>query len=292
MKDEACVRFLRWALPRLRMRWKGFRKPRDQVCKRIGRRMEELGLRTVDAYRARLESRPEEWDVLDALCRVTISRFYRDRGVWDHLRTEALPDLAASVRPGGSLRAWSAGCGSGEEPYTLSLAWALDVGERHPGVELRVVATDAEPAVLKRARRACYPEGTLRELPEAWRREAFVRSGAADDPDPFCLRERFTRAVELRREDVREVMPAGPFLLILCRNLVFTYFDEKLQRRLLHRILERLAPGGRLVLGAHEELPGGTWSLEPAGPGVPIFQRPAGLSPRGPSPRGRRSGGS
>jgi hypothetical protein len=79
MQDAECVALLRWALPRLGLRWPGFRKVRRQVCKRINRRIKELGLADVAAYREHLERVPEEWPRLDALCRITISRFYRDR---------------------------------------------------------------------------------------------------------------------------------------------------------------------------------------------------------------------
>ncbi len=268
--------FLRWALPRMGMRWEGFRKPRDQVCKRIARRMAEIGLPSIEAYRARLESDSAEWEVLDSLCRVTISRFYRDRGVFDHLRDRALPDLAGRVEAGSTLRAWSAGCASGEEPYSLRLVWDLALRDRFPGVELRIVATDAEPEVLERARRACYPRSTLRDLPEGWVEAAFVCSDDPATADPCCLRAPYARSVELRNEDVRETMPEGPFHLVLCRNLVFTYFREALQRRLLRGILERMLPASRLVIGAHEELPGDRWPLERAASGLPVFRRISG----------------
>lgn len=276
MRDERCVAFLQWALPRMGLRWEGFRKPRGQVCKRISRRMAELELPSTDAYRARLEADSREWEVLDSLCRVTISRFYRDRGVFDHLRDRTLPALARSLDAGAVLRAWSAGCASGEEPYTLSLIWAFALRSRFPAVELRVVATDAEPDVVARARRACYPRGTLDELPDRWVEEAFTRSEQEDAADPFCLREGYTRPVEVRREDIRDSMPRGPFHLVLCRNLVFTYFRVELQRRLLREIVERIGPHGALVLGAHEELPGDEWPLEEAGSGVPIYRRSGG----------------
>ena len=70
---------------------------RRQVCKRIARRIKELGLADLAAYRERLECAPEEWPELDALCRITISRFYRDRAVFDHLGDAVLPALAAAA---------------------------------------------------------------------------------------------------------------------------------------------------------------------------------------------------
>jgi chemotaxis protein methyltransferase CheR len=75
------VALLRWALPRLHLRWPGFRRVRRRVCRRIGRRVRELGLAETAPYRARLEADPREWGRLDALCRISISRFFRDRSV-------------------------------------------------------------------------------------------------------------------------------------------------------------------------------------------------------------------
>ncbi|MFB3131394.1 MAG: CheR family methyltransferase, partial [Rhodothermales bacterium] len=130
MKDTACVDFLQWALPKLHMRWPGFRKVRRQVCKRVRRRMRTLGLDHTEAYRAYLEAHPDEWDVLDAMCRITISRFYRDRGVFDLLRATLLPQRAQRATDETTLRCWSAGCASGEEVYTLKILWLEDLQPR------------------------------------------------------------------------------------------------------------------------------------------------------------------
>ena len=102
MTDRECVELLQWAAPRLRLRWDGFRRVRGQVCKRIGRRLHALGLPGVAAYRARLEADPAEWDVLDSLCRVTISRFYRDARVFDVLRDALLPTALEALRARGA----------------------------------------------------------------------------------------------------------------------------------------------------------------------------------------------
>ena len=250
--DPDCVAFLQWALPRMRLRWPGFRKVRGQVRKRLSRRLRELRLDGLDDYRTFLEAHPDEWGALDALCRITMSRFYRDRAVFDALRDPVLPELgrAALARGDAAIRAWSAGCASGEEPYTLSLAWALDAVRRAPDVELDIVATEVDARLLERARIGCYPRGSLKELPPEWVDAAFDHAGHT-----LCIGPAFRHRVELVRQDLREKMPAGPFDLVLCRNLVFTYFEPSLQDAVLGRILQRLSPGGLLVLGAHETLP-------------------------------------
>ncbi len=250
--DEACVRFLQAMLPELGLRWPGFRKVRRQVCRRIRDRAVELGLGSFEAYRRYLDEHPREVEVLDGLCRVTISRFRRDRSLWVSLTRDVLPSLAEGARAAGRpLAVWSAGCASGEEPYTLALAWRHELAHRFPDVELDLLATDADAHMLQRARRAVYPEGCLRELPEASKTVDFE---ATDEG--YRLAEAIRRVPRFEQADLRRHMPSGPFHLILCRNLAFTYFDENLQRQVARCLFDRLAPGGWLVVGSHEEPPG------------------------------------
>ena len=100
MRDEDCVAFLQWALPRLHMRWTGFRKVRAQVCKRLQRRLGQLGLGGLGDYRHHLAGHGEEWPILDGLLRITISRFYRDKGVFAFLADRVLPSLAEEAVAG------------------------------------------------------------------------------------------------------------------------------------------------------------------------------------------------
>ncbi|MCK5394673.1 MAG: chemotaxis protein CheR, partial [Gammaproteobacteria bacterium] len=146
MHDDACVQFLQWALPQLHMRWPGFRKVRAQVCKRLQRRLYDLHLTDVEAYRDYIEQHVDEWDVLDSLVRVTISRFYRDKMMFAFLGQQVLPDLATQAIESGdkSLNILSVGCASGEEPYTLAIIWQLQLQQRFPDLNLHIVAIDAD----------------------------------------------------------------------------------------------------------------------------------------------------
>lgn len=260
MQDRECVAFLQWALPGLQRPWAGFRKVRNQLCRRVDRRLRALALSDVAAYRAYLETHPDEWRALDALCPITISCFYRDTAMWETLAAQVLPELArrAVARGAHGLRVASLGCASGEEPYTLMLAWQFAVAPQFPGMRLEVVATDVLEAVLERARAACYPPSSLKLLPPAWREHGFECVGAR-----CCLRARFREGVAFRRQDIRAALPVGPFDLILARNLVFTYFDAAGQSAILARLLACLQPGGALVVGRRETLPPGTTGLAP-----------------------------
>jgi chemotaxis protein methyltransferase CheR len=264
MVDADCVAFLRWSLSRLDLRWQGFRKVHGQVCKRLKRRMKELGLSGFAAYRERLEADPDEWVVLDGLCHITISRFFRDSRVFEALGQRVLPEIAArAAQERREAHFWSAGCASGEEPYTLKIIWDLAVASLFPGIGCSIVATDVDDVMLGRARKGCYPKGSLRELPEAFVTEGFDRVGSQ-----FCVRPRHREGVSFLLQDLRSEAPNGPFDLILCRNVAFTYFEAPLQRETLSRLVERLTMPGYLVIGAQERLPQELDSLAPF-PGVP-----------------------
>jgi chemotaxis protein methyltransferase CheR len=259
VSDRECIELLQWALPKLELRWPGFRNVRGQVCKRIAARASELGLGSLPEYRRRLEVDAAEWRELDAACHVTISRFYRDHAIFDALRERILPDLAALANARGdrALRVWSAGCASGEEPYTIAIAWHLEIESRFSPMELDLVATDCDDAVLERAARGCYQSSSLREVPDALR-VAFEARDAL-----YCVRPEMRRGVAFVRGDVRTNAPPGPFHLVLSRNVAFTYFDETSQRAFASLARERLVPGGVLVVGCHESLPTGAIGFTP-----------------------------
>jgi chemotaxis protein methyltransferase CheR len=278
VNDREGVAFLQWCLPRLALRWPGFRKVRRRVYRRIDRRLRELELPDVSAYRGYLDVHPEEWTVLDGICRIFISRFYRDRAVFDRLGREVLPELARMALAAGDreLCAWSIGCASGEEPYTLAILWHGRCAAGFPGLGLRTVATDVDADVIARAERGCYARSSLVDLPAELLSLAFVPSG-----DELCVKPEYRAGTVFVRQDVRVAAPAARFHLVLCRNVAFTYFDDRLQRHILRTIEDRLRPGGALVVGSTESLPAGATGFEPwsargvyrrstcvAGPGV------------------------
>ncbi len=254
MDDKACIEFLQWALPQLHMRWAGFRKVRHQVCKRINRRLQALQLPDIKSYQEYLQRHSEEWVVLDSVCHVTISRFFRDRLVFSSLQSAILPELVQRMRGRGAtaLRIWSSGCAAGEEPYSLSILWELGAKERAAEAQttIEIIASDSDQRLLDRAAAACYPYSSIKNLPADWCRRAFL-----ENDGKFCLSPAFRQYVKFICQDVRVATPPGSFDLILCRNLVCTYFDDMLQRQILRRMEQALQPEGFLVIGIHETLP-------------------------------------
>ncbi|HSL79161.1 MAG TPA: CheR family methyltransferase, partial [Pseudolabrys sp.] len=200
-----------------------------------------------------------EWATLDDLCHITISRLYRDKHVFDLLGARVLPELGKEAgRQARAVRCWCAGCASGEEVYTLRILWDLEVQPTIPQVRFELIGTDVEDVVLTRARLACFSAGSLTDAPARWRDVAFDRVDRL-----FCVRAIHREDLKFLHQDIRSEIPAGPFDLILCRNLAFTYFEPDLQRAVLDRMAAVLRDGGYFVIGTHEQLPQNGGLFEP-----------------------------
>lgn len=234
------------------MRWCGFPRIRSQVCKRLERRLRELGIQNLNSYRSFLEENPEESGRVDFMCRVTISHFFRDRAVFEALRLQVLPEPAMAAKESGRvvIKSWSAGCASGEEVYTLKII-AQDISSRnYAALPLEITATDYDPEMLTRARHGLYSRGSLKALPARWLNEAFDRAG-----EMFLVKDRFPDGITWLQQVIRREAPRGPLDIVPCRNLVFTCLEIQLQVEILERLASALHPGGALVLGTRESLP-------------------------------------
>lgn len=221
------------------------------ILRRLAVRMRARGSPSYDAYAELLRGDPAEYDrLLDALT-INVSRFYRNPETWDALARTVLPALGAAR--GGAVRAWSAGCAAGEEPYTLAMLLLEQVrcgrAERRelpPAID----ASDYDRGSLERAAAGRYPREALKDLPAALV-QRYVQPG-----DPAELAPEVRRLVRFTRHDlVREPPPAPPYDLIVCRNVVI-YFDRPTQERICSALTDALVPGGWLVLGKVETLRG------------------------------------
>jgi chemotaxis protein methyltransferase CheR len=140
---------------------------------------------------------------------------------------------------------------------SLPALWKLCVlPEIHQALPLRIIATDINQGVLKRAQEGYYPDSSLRDFPKELVRQAFTRAGKR-----YTIKKTFTENIEFIEQDIRKQLPEGFFHAIFCRNLVFTYFEEALQREILDRILKKLYHGGIFVIGIHESIPEGVTGI-------------------------------
>lgn len=219
--------------------------------RRIAVRMRACGVGDYTGYLGVLERTPAELDLLADALTINVTTFFRNRETWDALGATILPALL--TERDGRLRAWSAGCASGEEPYTLVMLIAL-VLERMGRSEwlgrVHVDATDIDRKSLEHAAAASYPERAFSEVDPATRARYCVAAGdgrlAVSDP--------LRALVEVHRMELTGRWDArGVYDLILCRNVII-YFDRSTQERLMERFADQLAPRGVLVLGKVETI--------------------------------------
>jgi len=235
------------------------------VQARLTKRLRELGLGKFEDYLEHVECDRSGGELSLMLDLLTTNKtsFFREMRHFEYLRRQVLPRLKA---PGKKIRFWSAGCSSGEEPYSL----AIQMREEIPDIDcrgVRILATDISTRMLDKARQATYPRDTLADVPAPLVQRYFTRvEGKAERL--YRVAESVSGMVQLARLNLLDPWPMkGPFDVILCRN-VMIYFDRPTREALVSRFWELLQPGGHLFLGLSESLMGGTHGLRYVEPAV------------------------
>lgn len=219
--------------------------------RRIAVRMRARGVHTYEEYARLLDGDPSEYErLLDALT-INVTKLFRNPETYAAIQRLVLPELWRGTT--GELRVWSAGCASGEEPYSLAVLFAdhaESCGQPQELVRVRILGSDIDRASLRVAEEGRYAEHAFVEAPPALRERWF-------GPGPGgTVHPRIRSLVRFERRDLLQVAPpTGPFHLVVCRN-VLIYLDRHAQERLLRRFHDVLAPGGFLVLGKVETIIG------------------------------------
>ena len=223
------------------------------VYSRLAKRLRALGLESFRDYCALVgseEGAPERAQMIAALT-TNVTRFFREPHHFDHLRQKLLEPLQKDIRSGRRLRIWSAGCSSGQEPYSIALTLLSLIPDAR-AYDARILATDINTLVLDTARKATCPAEELSSVPAELRRSWVETAGNGTlrlDDGPRAL-------VSFRQLNLIAGWPMkGPFDAVFCRNVAI-YFDERTQMRLLNRISGLIRPGGYLYLGHSERLIG------------------------------------
>jgi chemotaxis protein methyltransferase CheR len=244
--------FLKTALPLMGLRWRRFN--RTSIRKRVIDRMQQLNLQTWSDYKNHLLENEEERHLLTSMLTVTISRFWRNSSLFDRLEKMWLPALLEAVAPEETVQIWSAGCASGEEPYSLLILWQESFA--NSGRRLRLLASDSDSHCLKRARQARYPASSFREMPLQLRQKYFT-----NEKGTFSLRHNLSQNIEWFEHNLIWEPPPMNNNLIFCRNLVYTYFTDSIQEEISRRFHQALVVGGFLIVGRKDRLPHGTEGL-------------------------------
>jgi len=224
---------------------------REMVYGRLSRRLRALGLESFRAYREILER--GDRDELTQFCNAittNLTSFFREGHHFQYLREQLLAPRAAEARGTRRLRFWSAGCSTGEEPYSL----AMTIHEALSDVrrwDIRILATDLDTEVLGRGQRGLYDEERVRGLAPQRLGRFFRPEGAAG---PYAVRQELKDLIAFRELNLMHALPMkGPLDAIFCRNVVI-YFDKDTQRQLFARIARLQRPGDILFLGHSESL--------------------------------------
>lgn len=244
--------FLRTTLPHLGLRWRRFRS--KSIRRRIIGRLNELGLHSFSQYQSYILEKEEERKFLTGLLTVTISRFWRNAKLFQALENTWLPAVLVSMPGNEPLKIWSAGCASGEEPYSLLILWLESFAGS--GRELRLLASDSDSHCLQRAQQARYPASSFREMPLHLRQKY-----CNNEKGTFSLRHDLSQRIEWFEHNLIWEAPPPNNNIIFCRNLVYTYFMDDLQQEITRRFHQALAPKGLLVVGRKDRLPPGTEGL-------------------------------
>lgn len=222
------------------------------VSSRLSPLLAETGLSSLRALLVRLQSGADanlRDRVIDAMTTNETS-WFRDSAVFELLKATILPDLARARS--ARLRVWSAGCSTGQEPYSISMA-VQELVLLNPGkvaADVQVIATDISPSVLRQAETGIYDPATMARglTPERRGRFFVARSGRWE------IGREVRQRVSFRELNLRQSFQAlGKFDLIFCRN-VLIYFSSALKRDILARMASQLLPGGYLILGSAESL--------------------------------------
>ena len=222
----------------------------NTLNRRIDRRMAIHAIETPALYAQFLRNNPQETDLLFKELLIGVTSFFRDPPVWQHLVDVTLPDLLARRSPGESLRGWVIGCSTGEEAYSLAMAFA-EVTERLPRYQqcsLQIFASDLSPDAIATARAGLYPN-TISEVVSVERLQQFFTLEGGG----YRIAKRIRDTVLFAQHDVILDPPFTTLDLLCCRNLMI-YFDGTLQRRLLPLFHYSLRSGGVVLLGSSETM--------------------------------------
>ncbi len=217
--------------------------------RRLAVRMRARGVHTFEAYAQLLDEDAAEYDLLLDALTINVTKCWRNPETWRALGDPYLTELWRARE--GRVRAWSAGCASGEEPYSMAVALAETARACGPAAWLdrpRIDATDVDRDSVTRTGAAVFPDSALAEMPDELARRYFSAE-APRRPVASLL-----GMVRVRRHDLTsEPPPSPPYDLIVCRNVVI-YFERPMQERLFMAFADALAPQGILVLGKVETL--------------------------------------
>jgi two-component system CheB/CheR fusion protein len=226
--------------------YSGYRRP--TLMRRFEKRMQDVGADDWDSYRTYLSEHPEEYVELFNTILINVTGFFRDRETWQLVADEVIPQLLEERPADAPLRVWSAGCASGEEPYTVAMLLTEALGEEDFKRRVKIYATDIDDDALAQARDAAFSAKQLENVPPELRERYFQQANHG-----FAFRNDLRRTVIFGRNDLHRDPPISRVDLLVSRNTLM-YFGADVQQRILANFYFALNRGGFLVVGKAEAL--------------------------------------
>ncbi|GHB73349.1 CheR family methyltransferase [Persicitalea jodogahamensis] len=219
------------------------------VMRRMDKRIEALRLPSHTEYYKMIRQNPKELDVLFETVLIGITEFFRNREHFDALRKE-LKLLLEEKRPGDSIRIWSVGCATGEEPYTIAMLISELLGENIANYQIQIFGSDIDERALNKARRGTYSAKSVEKLPELYINKYFDKT---EEDQKYQIRKTLKKNVLFSKHDITNDPPFVKLDLITCRNL-FIYFNNSLQKDTLRVFHYSLKENGLLFMGKSESI--------------------------------------
>jgi len=218
--------------------------------RRLAVRMRACRQSNYREYAAYLEAHPEEYPKLFDALTINVTKFYRNPETYQAVAEKVLPEIMRERRNHGPLTFWSAGCSSGEEPYSLAIMWLEFCRKMGASPPASVVATDIDRLSLEKAQEGVYEWGSLDEMPHDLVQKYFIPEGKR-----YRVAPEVKKLVSFRRAELLNPSPFSGVDMIFCRN-VLIYFNRISQEQVFRHFQQSLRPGGFLVLGKVETMLG------------------------------------
>ena len=238
---------------------------RNMVYGRLARRLRALRLNSFRDYREFLVTHEREFESFINSLSTNHTKFFRESHHFDHFRTHVATTFTQSAQRGDRrLRVWSAGCSSGEEPYTIAVVLKREIRDVERQ-DVRILATDIDTDVLAKAARGEYQMSSIDDIPKTYQSYFEPVDGGDDESTTVAVSDDVRSLIAFRRLNLMEPWPfRGLFDAIFCRN-VMIYFDAPTRAALVERFTQQLKPGCWLYIGHSESLIGSHPGLELVG---------------------------
>ncbi|HVP94025.1 MAG TPA: protein-glutamate O-methyltransferase CheR [Methanoregulaceae archaeon] len=219
----------------------------DYIKRRLASRMNVLNIQSYSIYKRFILTNNEEQEKLRNALTINVTKFFRDPEIFETIKRDVFPEILKKKQ---KIRIWSAGCSSGEEPYTYAII-LYELGLINKSIDGKIYATDIDLEILKRAKEGVYEKGALVNMNENQIRRYFI----ARPDGKFEIKPQIKEKVQFQYHDLMKGVPVMRMLdMISCRNVTI-YFNENQKLELARVFHEGLIPGGFYIMGMSEYLP-------------------------------------